>query len=57
MIGEIVPEVDFGTIINLDSLNRPIEKIVYRKNSDDEFSIAGVLGDNTLIFYSSQTTT
>jgi phosphate transport system permease protein len=54
---EIVPQVKFGQIINLDSLNRPIEKIVYRRNSDDEFSIAGVLDDNTLIFYSSRTTT
>ena len=54
---EIVPQVDFGTIINLDSLNIPIEKIVYRKSSDDEFSIAGVLENNKLIFYSSQTTT
>lgn len=53
-VREIIPEINFLNPIQIDSLQRPVTKLVYRKSSEDEFSLAALLNGKELIFYSSK---
>lgn len=54
-IRQIIPEINFLNPIQIDSLKRPVTKIVYRKSSDNEFSVAALIAQKDLILYSSKT--
>jgi phosphate transport system permease protein len=48
----IEPRFELSSVLKIDSLNKPITRIVYRKNSEDEFSIVALTSDNRLFQYS-----
>lgn len=54
-IRQIIPEINFLNPIQIDSLKRPVTKIVYRKSSDNEFSVAALIAQKDLILCSSKT--
>ena len=49
---QITPEIDIKSTIEVDSLERPITKVVYRQINEDEFTIAALTSDNHLLQYS-----
>ncbi len=53
---EIIPEIVFLNAIQIDSLQRPITKLVYRTSTKEELSAAALIDGKDLIFYSSKTT-
>jgi phosphate transport system permease protein len=52
---QIIPEISFIKKINLDALNRPVNKIVFRFKSEKDFTIAAYINSSELIQYSSVT--
>jgi len=50
----IEPRLELSSVLKIDSLNRPITKVVYRKNTEDEFSVVALTSDDRLIQYSSE---
>jgi phosphate transport system permease protein len=53
-IREITPQFDLLSVINIDSLQKPIRNLVYRKFSENEFTVVALSADNRLIQYSSE---
>uniref|UniRef100_A0A7V2ZJ85 ABC transporter permease subunit n=1 Tax=Ignavibacterium album TaxID=591197 RepID=A0A7V2ZJ85_9BACT len=53
---EISPEFALLTKIQIDSLHKPIKKLVFRKNSDNEFTAVALTSDNRLLQYTSEKT-
>jgi len=51
---EITPEFKVVSVIKIDSLRKPIKNVVYRKNSEDDFTIVALTTDNRLLQYSSE---
>ena len=51
---EITPEFLLSSKVKIDSLQKPINKLVYRKNSDNEFTLVALTSDNRLLQYSSE---
>lgn len=51
---EITPEFLFSSKVKIDSLQKPINKLVYRTNSDNEFTLVVLTSDNRLLQYSSE---
>ena len=49
---QIIPEVILTQVLQIDSLQRPINKTVYRVNSENEFSILALVNNAELIQYS-----
>lgn len=54
---EITPEFMLTSKVKIDSLQKPIRSIVYRKNSENEYSVVALTSDNRLIQYSSERST
>lgn len=54
---EIIPSLIQKSVIQIDSLHRPISDIVYRQNSEDEFTVVGLTNDYQLFQYSSERST
>ena len=54
---EITPEFMLISKLKIDSLQKPIRSIVYRKNSDNEYTIVALTSDNRLLQYSSEKAT
>lgn len=52
----IISSVEEAGVINIDSLNRPVTNLIYRRASSDEFSLAALIDSKEFIFYSSETT-
>lgn len=53
---EITPEFILTSSIEIDSSKKSISKLVYRKNSDNEFTVVALTSDNRLLQYSSEKT-
>jgi len=51
---EITPEFVFIGKIKIDSLQKSLTKLVYRKNSDNEFTLVALTSDNRILQYSSE---
>lgn len=51
----ISPDVSFIKNLKLDTLNRPVDKIIYRPLSASEFTIASYINHTDFIIYSSET--
>ncbi|HEY7751270.1 MAG TPA: ABC transporter permease subunit, partial [Ignavibacteriaceae bacterium] len=49
---KLIPEVKLEKFIALDSLQRPISRIVYRQSSEDEYTVIALVEDKELIQYS-----
>ena len=49
---EITPEFMLISKLKIDSLQKPIRSIVYRKNSDNEYTFVALTSDNRLLQYS-----
>ncbi|MGQ9797836.1 MAG: ABC transporter permease subunit [Ignavibacterium sp.] len=54
---KITPEFMLISKMKIDSLQKPIRKIVYRKNSENEYTVIALTADNRLIQYSSEKST
>ena len=54
---EITPEFMLISKLKIDSLQKPIRSIVYRKNSDNEYTFVALTSDNRLLQYSSEKAT
>ncbi|NWG27862.1 MAG: ABC transporter permease subunit [Ignavibacteriaceae bacterium] len=51
---EITPEFLLISKVKIDSLQKPISKLVYRKNSDTELTLVALTSDKRLLQYSSE---
>jgi len=49
---QIIPQFNIKSIVQVDSLERPITKVVYRQFNEDEFTIVALTSDNHLLQYS-----
>lgn len=50
----ITPEFALQSIIKIDTLQKPIRKLVYRKNTENEFTVIALTDDNRILQYSSE---